>query len=277
MDNLNNLIKEQQRLAKRANVRMKAQETKGTIESSYKQAQAFLGERNRFYEGKKWDNKEELEKQIHALNTYLQSGTSTISGYRREHEKITYNDARTLSYDDKRKLYKREVAKANARLNTLESKDFDVSHAYDRATAFTRAENKTKRFKTISKIKNEEELNRNLMHVLDFINSKGSTIRGIKSTNRIRVDIFRDKGVNISKGNERQFNDFLDSMQLKALKKYGGDSETFIEDFAKALERGFTPDEINAQFTEFMNGEKTIDEIEEELGIAEWAQGDWLH
>lgn len=268
------LIKESQRLSKRANVRLKAQENKNTIEGAYLNAQEYLGNnRTRFYEGKKFSSQAEVEQQIIALNEYLNSKTSTISGYKKEQNKVTYVDTLKMSIEEKKQLYKKQVQTANRRLYTLEKNGYGNTHAIKKAQAFNHAQHVGNRFLSYSKIKNmsDKDLNNNLMHLLDFMNEKHSTIRGIKHSNKMRIDTFRLKGVNIPKGKEEDFQHFLESEQFRTMKKYG-DSGQFVDAFARALDKGIDASEITLAFQQFLDDEnpKTFDVIEEELGISEW-------
>lgn len=76
-------IQVSQALAKRANTRMKALESKGINYYAYENAKRFLRgqDRNRYYEGKKL-TPAQLDRQLKSLQKFLQAKTSTLRGLR---------------------------------------------------------------------------------------------------------------------------------------------------------------------------------------------------
>lgn len=78
-------IKEVQKLAKRANVRLLTMEKANKKSHSYKRVEIFLNKENRprFYEGKKYDSNDTLNRQIMLLKDFLSSPDSTLTGMKK--------------------------------------------------------------------------------------------------------------------------------------------------------------------------------------------------
>jgi flavodoxin len=74
------------------------------------------------------------------------------------------------------------------------------------------------------------------------------------------IDIFKTKGVEIK--DTKKFFQFLSSQQFKTLSKYA-DSDQIIEDFTKAVDEGFSVDEIMKGYEDFLNSEMTFEQVNE--------------
>lgn len=77
-------VKEMQSLAKRANARLRTLEQKGYTKNAYEVATEYTQKArgsNRFYTGENWKNQHSLNASIQEVNRFLNSVTSTPSGY----------------------------------------------------------------------------------------------------------------------------------------------------------------------------------------------------
>lgn len=89
-DDINKMSFEQKKqilpkLAKTANKRLKALEEKGLTKNAYAKAMKRLGysERTRFYTGKNYTSRYEMQNTLHQLEDFLSSISSTPSGYKK--------------------------------------------------------------------------------------------------------------------------------------------------------------------------------------------------
>lgn len=97
-----------------------------------------------------------------------------------------------------------------------------------------------------------------------FLNSQTSTLTGITGINAQRLETFREKGIDIKPSQETSFIDFISSELFKALAMMV-DSDTIISDYNLALQQGFTPDQIVADYYNFLNTKTmTFEQINEE-------------
>lgn len=273
------MIEENKRLAKKANRRMSLQEDNERYERGYQKAQQFLGEKSRFYTGENYTSQREIRKANTALKKYLSTETTTKTGYEnalkngvfdRQNNRIKYYDfdmASSLSYDDKLALYQKGAKTANKRMDLLENNEH-TKFAYSKAETFTKSAFNKDRFYTGKLFESEQKLDRAIQHLYEFLNSRSSTLSGIKAIDRQRVAsiIDNDNGVEIEQKDSDKLYDFLQEKQFKALVKYG-DSATVMEDFVLALKEGFSKEEIMKDFEKWTSEEKTIDELEEKWKI----------
>jgi hypothetical protein len=277
--------KELKKMAKRANVRLSLLEETDITNESYKQAEQYNikqgKEKNRFYEGVKYKTKEAIKSAFNALTNFLNSKKSTLSGIHAEIDTLIEKgqfDTNTLKkLSEKEKIYvaKKGASIANKRLAELEKEGIDY-YAYAKAKHYNEATGRDKnRFYRGSKFRSERDLNIHIQNIFDFLNAESSTAEGIKNINDRRINMFKEKGVNIPKGREKDFYDFLSSEQFKNLGKYA-DSNQIIETFVDARKMGLDVDLINEEFTNFMNGELDFDEVQEKLHVAKWQKGGLL-
>lgn len=285
----NDKVNELRKMAKRANVRSALLEDTKQYNEVYKQAENYNKqqgrEKNRFYEGKKYNSQKEINDSFTALSNFLNNKLSTLGGIEKEvSTKIeTLIDKGQFDYKtlneltDKEKIYasKKMASLANKRLRNLEDNGIDY-YAYANAKHYNEASGRNKnRFYRGGKFKNDRDLNIHIQNMGKFLNARSSTIEGIEQSYNNRINTFRNKGVNIPIGKEKEFFDFLSSQQFKALAKYA-DSDQIAETYANARNKDIDVDLINEGFTKFMNDEMSWDQVQEFLHIAKWQQGGLL-
>ena len=106
---------------------------------------------------------------------------------------------------------------------------------------------------------------------MKFNSYKSSTIKGYQEIQNTKLNIFRDKGINIKNDNEseKEFLDFISSEQFKQFKKYM-DSEQMMEDFIEARNNGISVEQINQAYEDYQNSKITYDVVQERLGNRPW-------
>ena len=281
---LDEQIKKVKSFSKRANVRLKLiEDNKLTNNQAYKQAQQDNEDRKkvRYYEGIKYNDKEEVKKALINVVGFLNNEKSTLTGVKKDiqsrakstplnSEKYGYNNLSKLSIKELTYVSRDMAQKSNRRLATLEKNDINY-YAYEKAMVYNihqKGRDKN-RFYTGSKFKNKNEVIQQILHMKEFLQSKSSTLRGLKSIQHDRIDSFRKKGLKIKKKDEKHFIDFLKSNILsKAL-----DSGQVLSTFADALNKGEEVEKINKEFQNFLDGNITIDVVKERLHVAEWQEG----
>lgn len=290
--NFNNLsndnkARELKKLAKRANVRLAYMEEKGITNSTYKYASNYNKEvgrkSNRFFEGTRYKSSKELNQAYKTLTAFLNDDRSLMRGVKydiidRVKEKVK---DRSLDYHKLKKLPKAEREYAmqylsklsNRRLKSLEDAK-KTKGAYDKAYVHNVLQDGKKKNRFYTGY-NKGKLKGQFQNVVDFLNSKTSTIRGWNAINRDRINTFRDKGVFIPQGKEQEFIDFLSSNQFAQLKERA-DSNQIIEMYHNARKRDIEVDKMNKEFDSFLNNpEKNFDELLEDLEIAPWEIDDY--
>lgn len=281
---------ELKKMAKRANVRISLLEESGIINKSYYDAQDYNFEqgklKNRFYEGTKYETNAEAKEAYTALTNLLNSQGSTLHGIEQgiQNKVQQYVENGIFDYkkfsgmSEKEKIYaSKEASKqANKQLKQLEKEGL-TKFAYEVAEHYNETTGRDKnRFYTGGKFKKEKDIEIHLQNVTTFLNSKTATPEGYKQISVDRLNAFRDKGINIPQGKEKEFYDFLSSAQFKSLGKYA-DSNQIIETYVDARNAGVDADTINNEFINFMNDDLTFDEVQEKLKVAKWNQGGLLH
>lgn len=188
---------------------------------------------------------------------------------------MTENEIRTLTrkankgdaqafqklYQENAKLAKR----ANTRLSTLEKSNYDF-YAYDRAVGFTQTTYNKNRFTTSKKVLEDvegiawqvRELNR-------FLSAKSSTVRGQKQIELGRVEKFREMGVNVPQGKEKDFLRYLGTETIQEVFEVTGRSEDIV-DLIKGMQHGQRSfNKLNRMFNAFLDDKIAYDELEEQL------------
>jgi hypothetical protein len=283
--------KELKKMAKRANVRASLLEETGIQNQAYFEAQDYnFGQgriKNRFSEGtKQYKTKKDIQEAYSALSNFLNDKKSTLGGIKDEVQtkvktliqngQFDYETVKTMS--DKEILYATQEAskQANKQLRRLEKEGL-TKFAYEVADHYNQATGRPKnRFYQGTKFKNIKDAITHIQNVGHFLNSKTATPEGYKQIAVDRLNRFREKGINIPKGKEKEFYDFLSSEQFKNLGKYA-DSNQVIETYVDARNAGIDADMINREFGDFMNTDMTFDEVQEKLNVAKWQQGGLLH
>lgn len=281
--------KELKRMAKRANVRLSLLEEKGVKNDSYNFAIEYNKDRknSRFYEGTKYDNHKEIDKQFKALHNFLGDKTTTLTGTRQKvgddlKQRIKDGTLNRNMFDKmskQEKIYASQYASkiANSRLSSLEKKmNSDDSYKGYTKFAYQLAEHYNKvngrdnnRYYTGTKFKNDSEINRHLEEVTHLLTLPTSTVKGVNNVVNKRIKTFRDKGIKIETGKEKEFLDFLSSKQFAKLGQLA-DSNQIIETFTEARKMQQDVDEINQAFIDFMDGELDFTEVQERLKVAKW-------
>lgn len=168
-------------------------------------------------------------------------------------------DLTDLSIDQQRQILPKIGKLANSRLYRLRRNGINY-YAAERATLYLNNLGR-RTFPTIPNTLTDFQIKRFIAETQAFLNSKSSTLRGLKQIRSNTIDRFRDKGLTIT--DEKTFFDFLSSAQFKALKEHG-DSETIIEDFDTALNEGFSMNQIQKQYQEFLdNTYMTFEQVAE--------------
>lgn len=276
-------IKKAKAFSKRANVRLKLiEDNKLTNNQAYNQAKKDNEGRKkvRYYEGIKYNDKEEVKKALINVVNFLNNDKSTLTGVKKdiqsrakatplESQKYGYNNLSKLSIKELSYVSRDMAKKSNTRLAILDKKGIDY-YAYEKAMVYNVKQKgrEKNRFYTGTKFKNKNEVIQQILHMKEFLQSKSSTLRGLKSIHHDRVESFRKKGLKIKKKDERHFIDFLKSNILsKAL-----DSGQVLNTFVDALNKGEEVEKINKEFQNFLDGNITIDVVQERLHVAEWQQ-----
>lgn len=253
----NEKLKELQKLARKANARMRKQLKDDRVETGYRHAEMFLVEHKlkKFYSGAKY-KESEIEPTLKVIKDYLATPTTTARGYKKEIEipKMKL----MMTYDQKVQYAQKLAKRANARLRTLESNNINY-YAYEHAEYFNKAQGREKnRYYTGKKYKDKDTLNRQIYEMERFLDMETSTPKGIQKLNAKRIKTFKEKGFDIQENDIPIFVDFLSSNQLTNLSKYG-DSSTIIEDFITALHERSTVTDIQKDFNEYKQSVKSSD------------------
>jgi len=291
----NSLTEKQQaqelkKMAKRANVRAKLLEETGIVNHAYYEAKDYNFEqgklKNRFYEGTKYKSNNEAKKAYDALSNFLSDQGSTLGGIETQVQTKVQDliQAGTFDYkkfsgmSEKEKIYASKEAsrQANKQLKALEKEGL-TKFAYEVAEHYNETTGRDKnRFYTGGKFKKEKDIEIHIQNVEAFLKSKTATPEGYKQISIDRLNAFRAKGIDIPKGKESEFYDFLSSEQFRNLGKYA-DSNQIIETYVDARNAGVEADTINKEFMNFMNADLSFDEVQEKLNVAKWNKGGLLH
>lgn len=251
----NEKIKELQKLARKANARMRQQLKNDRVETGYRHAEMFLVEHklDKFYAGTKY-KESEIEPTLKVIKDYLATPTTTAKGYKKEIE-IPMMKLK-MTYDQKVKYAQKLAKRANARLKTLENNNINY-YAYEHAEYYNKVMGREKnRYYTGKKYKDKETLNRQINEMERFLDMETSTPKGIEKLNAKRIKTFKEKGFDIQENDIPVFVDFLSSNQLSNLSKYG-DSSTIIEDFITALHERSSVTDIQKDFNEYKQSVKS--------------------
>ena len=251
----NEKLKELQKLARKANARMRQQLKNDRVETGYRHAEMFLVEHklDKFYAGTKY-KESEIEPTLKVIKDYLATPTTTARGYKKEIE-IPMMKLK-MTYDQKVKYAQKLAKRANARLKTLENNNINY-YAYEHAEYYNKAMGReNNRYYTGKKYKDKETLNRQINEMERFLDMETSTPKGIQKLNVKRIKTFKEKGFDIQENDIPVFVDFLSSNQLSNLSKYG-DSSIIIEDFITALHERSTVTDIQKDFNEYKQSVKS--------------------
>ena len=262
-------IKEYKKLAKRANVRISALQHNHL--DKYNSASNYLVRigREKFPEtGKPFFTDDLLNEAFTEVQNFLNNKTSTLTGIGKNTRKsgiktvYDYETLKKMTYEDKVEQARKLSNIANSRMKTLEKNNVDY-YAIEKAKHFLNSMGR-ETFYTGHNYNSKKELRMTLQALTTFINSKSSTMRGLKEIRKERVTTFSQKfGVDLTnKDDERNFFEFLNSQQFLALSGFA-DSEDVVDDFAQALKQGYTSEEIHAQYQEFLINDMTFEQVAE--------------
>jgi hypothetical protein len=174
-------------------------------------------------------------------------------------KKNGYDLKKELSLDEQREVYN-AVKKANKRIANIEKSGLH-SYALDMIKPYFGVNNdESMRFSTSMKYKDLKAF-KHMQSSLDlFLSSATSSVTGIKRINKNRINTFRKSGLEIK--DEKMFFQFLSSEQFKNLSKYV-DSHQLIEDYDLAMTQGFSKEEIEKQYQQYLNSEMTFEQVAE--------------
>lgn len=185
---------------------------------------------------------------------------------------IDFKLIKEMSEEQQQQIYYTLAKRANQRFRDITKKSNLNSGAVNKAQLFLAHNYGRDTFKQSKKLTGIE-LKENLKALETFYTSKTATAQGIKQAQKKAVskltESFEDKELakKFTKGMKntsykKKFYEFLSSQQFKTLSKYA-DSNQVKEDFARAIDEGFTPDEIMKGYEEFLQNDMTFEEVEE--------------
>lgn len=106
-----------------------------------------------------------------------------------------------------------------------------------------------------------DELMHKLSDVARFIQSKRSTVKGLKEERKKTIETLHDNGyLFVNKSNFKAFTDFMDDTRIEAQNK-NYDSARIAEIFKTAEQKNIPPDEISKNFDEWYNKRELMKNI----------------
>lgn len=182
---------------------------------------------------------------------------------KKKRNQLSYTDVIELSEDDKKTIYKREAAKANARLLALERAGIE-NYVYKQAQSYNENEldRNSNRFYSGTRFQDEDDLDYALQQVLIFNKAKTSFVKGHKEDVERRKELLQRDSLQFTDETLQKFTDFLYSQQFKTLKQLA-DSNQVLEDFNKAIDEGFTVKQIMKQYQQFLTSDMTFEQVAE--------------
>ena len=165
---------------------------------------------------------------------------------------------KSISTSELRDLRNRLARVANQRLRAIEKASSNISgQAYTEYGAYEKAEEYLERFgkrrftaKDTTNSKNKmsrSELQREVVELQGFLNSKTSTVRGYRAVERQRIRAFQEKGIKFS--DTKEFYDFLNSGEFAGLRK-ALSSDKIVEKYDEMRE-GMTHDEVMKALSDY--------------------------
>lgn len=189
------------------------------------------------------------------------------------------NELRMLRRDARRsdealnemiELNKRYAKIANSRLLRLERKGYDY-YAYDRASEFNREKGR-RRFSTT--LDNPIDLYEQMLELRAFLNARSSTITGQKAIIKERKEAFSEMGIDIPRGEEKDFLRFLGNQDVREMidlvgsSRLGGLSGELVEAIAGAWKGGLNQKKILNLFEQYKGDEIGYNDIYDYLRSA---------
>lgn len=186
-------------------------------------------------------------------------------------KEIDWQAIKTMTEDQQQQVYAKLAKRANQRFRDIQEKSKLHSHAVDKAVEWLMETYGRTTFKQTKNIQGVE-LKDNLRHLEEFYTSKSSSAKGIKDIQKQRVTTFKEKfepedqkrfnKIMKDPASKAKFFEFLKSKQFKQLTK-DIDSDQLIEDFTKAMDEGFSLDDIMKQYEVFQTTEMTFEQVAE--------------
>ena len=114
---------------------------------------------------------------------------------------------------------------------------------------------KGKGFRTGRKL-SLDDVTENLEQVVQFLNYQTSTVSGERKRRREIINQMRENGINIRKGDENKFLEFLDSDAWSEFKYIS--SGRILEEAAEKINAGASIKELNEAYEKYQSGEVDI-------------------
>ena len=164
----------------------------------------------------------------------------------------------SISTSELRELRNRLASVANQRLRAIEKARSNISgQSFTEYGAYEKAEEYLERFgkrrftaKDTTNSKNKmsrSELQREVVELQGFLNSKTSTVRGYRAVERQRLRTFQGKGIKLS--DTKEFYDFLNSGEFAGLRK-ALSSDKIVEKYDEMREV-MTHDEVMKALSDY--------------------------
>lgn len=179
-------------------------------------------------------------------------------------QKLYQVSGRWLSLDEIERERVRMVNQANTRLRRLEAAGY-TRYAYDRAMLYLKQSGKGTRFKR-KKPSSPQEILSQVDALTAFLESKTSTVSGLKKVEAKSVEQFKARGFSLK--NEKEFFNFLSSAVYDRLTKKFISSEILQEFFDKAQSQNLTNSEIMGMLEEFEHGKIGVDDLIGQVGVS---------
>lgn len=151
--------------------------------------------------------------------------------------------------------------RANQRMRDLENNGHSVKGAVTKARTYLK-ENQNRTTFIQSKKLTGIELKENMKQLQKFYESKTASAKGQKEIAKKHRDAFAKKGIHFKKKDEKQFYAFLNSEQFKRLGSLA-DSNQVADDFQSAVDEGYSAEDIQKGYEEFLNDESTFEQVKE--------------
>lgn len=184
----------------------------------------------------------------------------TVQEINKLYERAERGDSSALSdlINTNRQLSRR----ANNRMSDLRKAGFGDTAAIRRAEYYLQeAGVKGKGFRTGRKL-SLDDVTENLEQVVQFLNYQTSTVSGERKRRREIINQMRENGINIRKGDENKFLEFLDSDAWSEFKYIS--SGRILEEAAEKINAGASIKELNEAYEKYQSGEVDIFEAWDE-------------
>lgn len=162
---------------------------------------------------------------------------------------------------------KRLSKTANSRLLRLERAGYDeTSQAYSYATFYTSKEHESNRFR-VNKFMTPDELAKEYRRMRLFMESKTSTVLGIRNAQKETFDTLRDYGYEVSNEHQEEIFKLLRSDEVQDLIEFGGEYEiVFDMILVNVSEQRKSVNDLKRQINAFLEGRENYDDFIERMG-----------